>query len=711
MYQPISSDLSKLSAHYDAVVIGSGYGGAIAACRLAQARKADGSRLRVAVLERGRELQPGQYPRTSLEFAAEAQFTAADKVVGRRDGLFDFRANGDLATISACGLGGTSLINAGVAIKPLPWVFADPIWPQGLRDDLDALYQGMDTAHAMLGLTPYPGDRPLPGKLKALQESASAMGAKYFTADVACTFTAGENLAGVAMESCTGCGDCVMGCNENAKNTTLYNYLPLAHRHGAQLFTQVEVRHLEKRGDHWLVHFASLVGDREDFTSDLGCVSTELVVLGAGTQGTNEILMRSRSQGLPLSARLGHRFSGNGDALGFGYNTDVRIDAVGCGYDKPDPTNPPGPCISGIIDLRESEARADLGMVIMEGVVPATFTPFFAGVMATEAALRGRATRDDLGETVEGLVREAEGILPGISPAVRNTQTYLVMCHDDSGGTLELHDGDRVRTVWPNASRDEYLQVVDDRLFQATAALGGIHVPNPTWGGHLIDKLITCHPLGGAVMADDASRGVTNHKGQVFAGETGDTVYGNLLVTDAAVMARSLGVNPLLTISGMAERTMAHLLRDRGWTRDDVRPPAPEPRPQTIGVRFTEKMSGTLGLGDEAAFEPDLMPDSVLAGDASFVVCVQADDLDAVLDRPGHRAALSGTLRCELLHPDPLQIEAGRFVLFAEDPSNPQDRLMQYQFVAVAEDGRCWYVDGVKTLRDGAGLGLLGQST
>jgi cholesterol oxidase len=711
MYRPISSDISKLSAHYDAIVVGSGYGGAIAACRLAQARRPDGSRLKVALLERGRELLPGQYPNTPVKFMEEAQFTALDTVVGRRDGLFDFRANGDLATISACGLGGTSLINAGVAIKPLPWVFADPIWPQGLRDDLPALFHGMDTAHTMLGLTPYPSDRPVPGKLAALQLSAKTMNAKYFTADVACTFTEGRNAAGVDMAACTGCGDCVMGCNEGAKNTTLYNYLPLAHKHGAQLFTQCEVRHLERRGEHWFVHFASLVGDRSDFTSDLACVSADLVVLGAGTQGTNEILLRSRAAGLPLSDQLGHRFSGNGDALGFGYNTNHVIDALGTGEDKPDPTNPPGPCISGIIDLRETEAKPEWGMVIMEGVVPATFAPFFGAVMATEATLRGRETQPGLAQTASELLREAEGLLPGTSPAVRNTQTYLVMCHDDSGGKLELHDGDRVRTVWPSASRDAYLQVVDDRLFQATKALGGIHVPNPTWGGHLIDKLITCHPLGGAHMADAASHGVTNHKGHVFAGTSGQEVYDGLLVTDAAVMPRSLGVNPLLTISGMAERSMAHLLADRGWTLDNSVPAEPPAPAATIGVRFTEKMSGTLGLGDEAAFEPELMPDSVLSGDASFVVCVQADDLDAVLDRSGHLAALSGTLSCALLSPEPLQIEAGRCAMLVVDPQDPQNRLMQYQFVAVSQEGQTWYFDGVKTLHDGAGLSLLGEST
>jgi cholesterol oxidase len=78
-------------------------------------------------------------------------------------------------------------------------------------------------------------------------------------------------------------------------------------------------------------------------------------------------------------------------------------------------------------------------------------------------------------------------------------------------------------------------------------------------------SLMTIHPLGGAVMADSAERGVVNHKGQVFSGTAGTDVYDNLYVCDGAAVPVSLGTGPLLTIGAMAERVMILAARDRGW--------------------------------------------------------------------------------------------------------------------------------------------------
>ena len=80
--------------------------------------------------------------------------------------------------------------------------------------------------------------------------------------------------------------------------------------------------------------------------------------------------------------------------------------------------------------------------------------------------------------------------------------------------------------------------------------------------------LVSVHPLGGCCMGDRAEQGVVNHKGQVFAGVAGAAVYENLYVDDGAVLPRSLGVNPSLTISAVAERTCALIAKDRGWTID-----------------------------------------------------------------------------------------------------------------------------------------------
>ena len=112
MWSRLSSPPGSMKARYTAVVIGSGYGGGIAASRLARAGQD------VCLLERGKERQPGEYPDTLAEAAAAIQADTPDGHIGSRTGMFDFRVNPDINVVVGCGLGGTSLINANVSIEP-----------------------------------------------------------------------------------------------------------------------------------------------------------------------------------------------------------------------------------------------------------------------------------------------------------------------------------------------------------------------------------------------------------------------------------------------------------------------------------------------------------------------------------------------------------------------------------------------------------------
>ena len=140
----LASPLENLASHYDAVVVGSGYGASIAASRLARAGQ------RVCVLERGREFQPGEYPDTTAEAAAQFQMDNEHGHIGSETGLYDFRANDDIGVFIGCGLGGTSLVNAGVVLPAEQRVLADPVWPQALRDDADGMRDGYARASEML---------------------------------------------------------------------------------------------------------------------------------------------------------------------------------------------------------------------------------------------------------------------------------------------------------------------------------------------------------------------------------------------------------------------------------------------------------------------------------------------------------------------------------------------------------------------------------
>src|SRR5688500_20403940 len=123
----LSLPITQLKNHYDVIVIGSGYGGGIAASRLSRAGK------RVCVLERGKEKQPGEYPDTMIELAKEVQSDLPLGHIGSATGLFDFRYNPDINVILGCGLGGTSLINAGILLQPTDNVFQDLRWPEADR--------------------------------------------------------------------------------------------------------------------------------------------------------------------------------------------------------------------------------------------------------------------------------------------------------------------------------------------------------------------------------------------------------------------------------------------------------------------------------------------------------------------------------------------------------------------------------------------------
>jgi len=571
----LSSPIDQLKDNYQVVVVGSGYGGGIAASRLARAGQ------QVCLLERGRELQPGEYPNTLDAALREFQVDTSVGTVGSRTGLYDLRVNPDINVFFGCGLGGTSLVNANVGLRPEPRVFDDPRWPRAIRDDLDrGVNDGYHHAEEMLKPTPYPADFPPLLKLQALEKSARAMGQEFYRPPIYVTFKEGVNHVGVEQHACVLCGDCISGCNYGAKNTVLMNYLPDAKNHGAEIYTEVSVRYLERKDDRWLVHYQLLESGNEPIDAPTRVLAADVVVLAAGTLGSTELLLRSKARGLPLSDQVGQRFTGNGDYLGFSYNGESPVNTTGYGSMPPGEIDPVGPNIAGIIDMR-GQPRLEDGIVVEEGVAPGAFAPALAESYASAAAAAGQNTADDLADRLGQAERAAESLVRGAyHGAVLNTQVFLVMTHDDGTGRMYL-ENDRLRVSWPGVGDQPIYQKVSQRLLEATKALKGIFTPNPLWKDLAGHNLTTVHPLGGCVMAEDAAWGVVNHKAQVFADTTGDAVHEGLYVADGAIVPIPLGVNPSLTISALAERACALLAQDRGWQIDYSLPAsvsADEPR-------------------------------------------------------------------------------------------------------------------------------------
>src|SRR5581483_5656777 len=178
-----------------------------------------------------------------------------------------------------------------------------------------------------------------------------------------------------------------------------------------------------------------------------------------------------------------------------------------------------------------------------------------------------------IGRAAESLALGGAGSYVG---SVNNTQTFLTIGHDDADGTMALVN-DRLRIVWPGAGKQPIYDKMQATTIDATKITEGIAVKEPIWTGVLNYNLITVHPLGGCPMGEDAARGAVNDRGQVFAGTAGTAVHAGLYVADGSIVPTSLGVNPLLTISALAERAMTLLIRDRGWqpSPDHSRPRSP----------------------------------------------------------------------------------------------------------------------------------------
>ena len=696
----LSSPIASIQSHYDVIVIGSGYGGAITASRLSRAGK------RVCVLERGKERQAGEFPSTTLEAGEELQIDLPAHHSGSRTGLFDLRVNHDISVLVGCGLGGTSLINANVSFRPDLRVFDDPRWPEALRKEQgERLTLGFELAEKMLGANKFPEDRPLPPKSLAMKRSAEAMGHRFYTLPLNVTFTDGYNHAGVRQKACTLCGDCASGCNHSAKNTVAMNYLPDAKRHGAEIFVEASVRWVERAADgKWSVHYHPLHTGREAFDAPTLFVTGDIVVLAAGVLGSTEILMRSRDTGkLTVSGRLGHGFGGNGDVLGFGYNGTPEIRSVGMGQkgvdeSRPlDPEHAIGPCITSVIDMRgNADLRDD--MIIEEGVIPGALAPILP-LTQRLAALEGVNTSPS--HILQQQAREVASLTLGAyRGATNHTQTYLGMCHDDSNGSMKL-EGDRLRLEWPNVGKAPVFEALNQRLLDSTRPLEGIYIANPIWSDVLGKSLVTVHPLGGCNMADSAEGGVVDHTCKVFSSSTGTAVHEGLYVCDGSVIPTAMGVNPLLTISALTERCCMIMAEERGLTIDYAQkgPIRETPALRTIGVRFAETMVGWFSPASDEDYESAAKRGEAQGSAFRFVLTIASEDVDAMVSGSGHEARLVGTVAAPMLSPSPLVVNQGVFNLFVEE-SSPNERRMKYSMVMVAEGGRAYTMFGFKILRD-----------
>ena len=334
-----------MADRYEAIVIGSGFGGGISACRLSKRWPG-----KVMVLERGKRYPMGSFPRTPHDFAqnfwnicdvpGEQRPRPKEMQNSEAHGLFDIRNFHRMDVVLSAGLGGGSLIYANVFMEPPDDVF-DERWPANTKKAALAPYYSV--AKEVLGSRPIPrgGDpRREIVRTRLFEKVAKEIGRDSKLVDINVFFgndfnnplPIGEqarNRYGALQTSCVYCAECDVGCNTHSKNTIDLNYLHVAeHRYGAEVLTE-HLAHtivpVDARGEDdpaadgsngYRVYYYDLRQGAKLVREALA----NRVVVSAGTLGSTELLMRCRDlyKTLPrLGAQLGKRFSGNGDFLAF----------------------------------------------------------------------------------------------------------------------------------------------------------------------------------------------------------------------------------------------------------------------------------------------------------------------------------------------------------------------------------------------------------
>jgi cholesterol oxidase len=518
---------------YDAVVVGSGFGGGVAACRMAEAG------LKVCVLERGRRWSTGDFP----DSPEQAPFAFWHPAVNP-NGLFDLRLMRDVAVLTAAGVGGGSLVYANIQLRAPDDVFAKG-WPEAItRAELDPYYTRTEDA---LQPVPVPDDPPLP-KVAAFGAAGQRAGHPATRLPLAVYF--GEDrrhpFSGVPQQGCTNTGRCDIGCPRHAKNTVDITYVARAEAHGAEVYPLHEVQRIDpppRAGGMWRVGFRDLQYRTR------GAVEAPVVVLAAGCVGSSRLLLRNRRRLPGLSPALGTRFSGNGDALGAAFDPKAP--------DVADAQTDYGPTMTSMLDY-----TAEHGFILADGGLPTRFGGLLRIVRELNALtgwrrqlLRLRSLGVSLGLS-DAPVKPRHVRLRSDSEPISNSLVFLMIGRDAADGRMRLTPlFKRFDIQWSRKASEPLFAAMEQATRDIARAADADEYFALDAGP--LGKFITVHPLGGSPMADDPEAGVVDDGGKVHG-------YDGLYVWDGSIVPTALGVNPSKTIAALAERGVERALQVAG---------------------------------------------------------------------------------------------------------------------------------------------------
>jgi cholesterol oxidase len=519
---------------YDVVVIGSGFGGSVAALRLTE------KGYRVAVVEAGRRFTPDTLPKTSWDLKSFLWAPA----LGLK-GIQKITWLKDVVVLSGAGVGGGSLVYANTLYQPPSSFFQDPQWAH-ITDWEAELTPHYDQAKRMLGVVEQPATTAAD---RVIQEVAEEMGVghTYTRTPVGVYFgTAGVEVddpyfggVGPRRTGCTHCGDCMIGCRINAKNRLDLNYLYLAEKGGATVLPETTVTAVKPLAGGGYVVETRPTGKRGPAST----TTAEQVVFAAGALGTQRLLHAMRDTGvLPrISNRLGRLTRTNSEALlgamapksaGTDFTKGVAITSSF----HPDEHTHIEPVRYG----KGSNAMGLLSTMLVDGGGPIPRPLRFLGQVLRHPWLFAQSL--------------------SVSRWSERTIIALVMQNNDNSLTVKRTRRGRLTTGpghgEPNPT---WIPVGHDAVRRIADKIGGY--PGGTVGD-IANVPMTAHIIGGAVIGADPDEGVIDGYHRVFGHE-------GLHVVDGAALSANLGVNPSLSITAQAERAFS-LWPNKG---------GPDPRP------------------------------------------------------------------------------------------------------------------------------------
>ncbi|MFF2455129.1 GMC family oxidoreductase N-terminal domain-containing protein [Isoptericola sp. NPDC058082] len=526
---------------YDVLVIGSGFGGSVAALRLTE------KGYRVGVLEAGRRFADDELPRTSWDLRRFLWAPALGCF-----GIQRIHRLRDVLVLAGAGVGGGSLVYANTLYRPLDAFWTDPAWAH-VTDWKAELGPYYDQAERMLGVVDYRRTTPAD---ELMRDVADDLGVGHTFRKVRVGVYLGPDGddrprgargpavpdpffggAGPDRNPCLHCGECMTGCRHNAKNTLVKNYLHLAESAGARVHPLTTATAVVPRPGGGYEIRTHRTGRR---WAGRRTYRARQVVLAAGTLGTQRLLHAMRDSGdLPrLSDRLGHLTRTNSEAL-LGAMRPARRGQVGePDYSEgvaitssfyPDPQTHVEPVRYG----RGSNAMGLLQTVLVDGVGPG----------------EGPRWRRWLGE----LWRQRRHLpaLYDLRGWSQRTVIALVMQSRDNSLTTFTRRGPLGRRLTSRqgtgAPNPTWIPVAHDAVRAMADRMGGLAGGS---AGDPFDVPMTAHILGGCTIGETPEAGVIDPYHRVHG-------HPGLHVLDGSAVTANLGVNPSLTITAQAERACA----------------------------------------------------------------------------------------------------------------------------------------------------------